>query len=173
VDAGEDREPELCGTCCGYGVACSCGDADCAVSWYDPAHVQEPCPDCDGLNARRPEDSPAAGKPREPGAAPGSEAARPTAAELWGRVQSAEKAARAALDEYEGFGVLDPTSEGSPEYEEAHRAVGWAWVRAEEARHELDAFLNPKRYAKKGYRAEALDEFRAQAEISDLDPEIE
>jgi hypothetical protein len=37
-------------------------------------------------------------------------------------------------------------------------------VRAERARHDLDAFPNPKQYAEKGYEAEALDEFRASAE---------
>lgn len=86
-----------------------------------------------------------------------------TADELWARVRAAEKDAQAALDQYEAFGVLDPTSEGSAEYEEAHRSAGRAWVRAEQARHELDAFLNPARYAKKGYRAEALQKFRVRA----------
>lgn len=88
----------------------------------------------------------------------------PTAGELWTRVQAAEKQAQAALDEYEAFGVLDPSAEWSPEYEEARENAGRAWVNAEMARHEVDAFLNPKRYAKKGYRAEALDKLRAQAE---------
>jgi hypothetical protein len=87
-----------------------------------------------------------------------------TAGELWARVQAAEKEEQAARERYEAFGVLDPTSEGSLEYEEADDASRAAWVRAEEARHDLDAFLNPKRYARKGYRAEALDEFRAQPE---------
>jgi hypothetical protein len=88
----------------------------------------------------------------------------PTADELWDRVQAAEKQAQAALDKYEAFGVLDPSSEWSPEYDEARRDAGRAWVDAEAARHELDAFLNPERYAEKGYEAEALDEFRARAE---------
>lgn len=88
----------------------------------------------------------------------------PAAGELWARVQAAEKEERAADERYEAFGVFDPSSEWSPEYEEADLASHAAWVRAEEARHELDAFLNPKRYARKGYRAEALDEFRAVAE---------
>jgi hypothetical protein len=88
----------------------------------------------------------------------------PTAGELWARVQAAEKEAQAAQDKYEAFGVLDPSSEGSPEYEQAYRDVGRAWVNAEAARHELDAFLNPERYAEKGYRAEALDKLRTQAE---------
>lgn len=87
----------------------------------------------------------------------------PTADELWGRVQAAEKEEEAARERYETFGVLDPSSEGSPEYEEAERDSGRAWVRAEEARHDLDAFLNPERYAEKGYEGEALDELRAQA----------
>lgn len=79
--------------------------------------------------------------------------------ELWDAVQAAEKTAQAALDKYEAFGVLDPSS-GSAEYEEAHAAYHAAWVAAEGARHELDAFLNPERYAESGYRAEALDGFR-------------
>jgi hypothetical protein len=48
-----DREPELCGTCGGYGLVCSCGDADCVVSWYDRDHIPDPCNDCDGVNAHR------------------------------------------------------------------------------------------------------------------------
>jgi hypothetical protein len=91
-----------------------------------------------------------------------------TADELWGRVQAAEVEQQAALDRYEAFGVLDPSSEWSEEYEAAQCDAGRAWVRAEEARHELDAFVNPKRYAKKGYRAEALDGFRRQAEADEL-----
>jgi hypothetical protein len=39
------------------------------------------------------------------------------------------------------------------------------------ARHELDAFVNPERYVKRGYQAEALDGFRRQAQADD--PEIE
>jgi hypothetical protein len=50
VTASADQEPEPCGTCCGYGAACACGDMECTVSWYDPDHVPEPCTDCDGLN---------------------------------------------------------------------------------------------------------------------------
>ena len=88
----------------------------------------------------------------------------PTAGELWARVQAAEKEEQAALDEYEAFGVLDPSSEWSPEFAQADRNARRAWVHAEMARHELDAFLNPERYAEKGYRAEALDKLRAQAE---------
>ncbi len=104
----------------------------------------------------------------------------PTTDELWARVQAAEKEAQAALDKYEAFGVLDPSSEWSPEYEEAHRASHDAWVHAERARHDLDAFLNPERYAEKGYEAEALDKFRAQPEAEpaaeidlDLEPELD
>ena len=100
----------------------------------------------------------------------------PTADELWARVQAAEKEERAALDTYQAFGVLDPSSEWSPEYEEADRASRAAWVHAEEARHDLDAFLNPERYAEKGYEAEALDTFRArpQAEpAADIDLDLE
>jgi hypothetical protein len=96
-----------------------------------------------------------------------------TADELWARVQLAEKDAQAALDQYEAFGVVDPSSEGSQEYEEAYRDAGRAWVRAEEARHELDAFLNPARYAEKGYEAEALDEFRIRAESHQPEPELQ
>jgi hypothetical protein len=92
-----------------------------------------------------------------------------SAEELWARVQAAEKEAQAALDRYEAFGVLDPSSEWSPEYEEAHAACHAAWVHAEMARHDLDSFLNPKRYAKRGYRAEALDGFRSRSEP---DPKI-
>lgn len=100
----------------------------------------------------------------------------PTADELGDRVQAAETAeqeARAALDEYERFGNLDLSSEEYRAYEEVRRAASRAWIRAEEARHTLDAFLNPKRYARKGYRDEALDKFRARAEIRDLEPEID
>ena len=89
----------------------------------------------------------------------------PTAGELWARVQAAEKEEEAARERYEAFEVLDPSSEWCPpEYEQADLDYRRAWVRAEEARHGLDAFLNPKRYAEKGYRAEALDKLRAQAE---------
>ena len=88
----------------------------------------------------------------------------PTADELWARVQAAESEEQAALDKYKAFGVLDPSSQWSPEYEEADRASRTAWVHAEEARHDLDAFLNPERYAEKGYEAEALDKFRARPE---------
>jgi hypothetical protein len=95
----------------------------------------------------------------------------PTSGELWARVQSAEKEHRAALARYEAFGVLDPSSEWSPEYAQAERNAGLAWVHAEQARHQLDAFLHPERYARQGYRAEALDQFRAQAEADE--PEIE
>jgi hypothetical protein len=95
----------------------------------------------------------------------------PTADELWARVQAAEKAHQAALDGYGSFGVLDPSAEGSPEYEQAYNTASEAWIDAEAARHDLDAFLNPKRYARKGYRAEALDDFRARAEVDE--PEIE
>jgi hypothetical protein len=42
-----------CRTCSGYGLTCACGEPDCTVSWYDPAHVPDPCPDCDGLNVHR------------------------------------------------------------------------------------------------------------------------
>lgn len=88
----------------------------------------------------------------------------PTADQLWARVQAAEKQAQAALDQHEAFGVLDPSSERSPQYEEAHAAYHAAWVVAEGARHDLDAFLNPERYAESGYRAEALDGFRSRSE---------
>jgi hypothetical protein len=94
-----------------------------------------------------------------------------TTDELWRRVQAAEAEEQAARDRYEAFGVLDPSSEWSEEYEAAQCDAGQAWARAEEARHELDAFVNPKRYARKGYRAEALDRFRRQAEADE--PEIE
>lgn len=88
----------------------------------------------------------------------------PSADELWARVQAAENKGQAALDKYEAFGVSDPSSEGSAEYEQAHAAYHTAWVEAEGARHDLDAFLNPRRYAQIGYRAEALDPFRHQPE---------
>lgn len=81
---------------------------------------------------------------------------------LWDRVQSAEREHRAAVARCEAFGVLDPSA-GSPEYDEAYLSVGRAWVDAEAARHELDAFLHPRRYARKGHRDEALGEFRARA----------
>lgn len=102
----------------------------------------------------------------------------PSAHELWARVQEAENKAQAALDKYEAFGVLDPSSEWSPEYEQAHADYQAAWVEAEGARHDLDAFLNPRRYAKRGYRAEALDGFRARSEPDaklhpDRNPEAE
>jgi len=87
--------------------------------------------------------------------------------QLWARVQAAEKDAQAAHDHYEAFGVLDPTTEGSEEYEQARRSADRAWVCAEQARHELDAFLHPARYAKKGYRAEALDKFRLRVEAAE------
>jgi hypothetical protein len=106
----------------------------------------------------------AAGQSRE-------EIAMATADELWGRVQAAEAEEQAALDRYEAFRGLNPTSEWSEEYEAARGDAGRAWARAEEARHELDRLVNPRRYAKKGYRAEALDRFRRQAEADD--PEIE
>jgi hypothetical protein len=92
------------------------------------------------------------------------EVVMPSADELWARVQAAEKEAQAALDRYEAFGVLDPSSEGSPEYEEAHAACRAAWVHAEGARHDLDGFLNPGRYAESGYRSEGLDGFRSRSE---------
>lgn len=69
----------------------------------------------------------------------------PTAGELWARVQAAENEEEAAHEKYEAFGVLDPSSEGSLEYEEADLASRAAWLRAEVARHDLDAFLNPER----------------------------
>ena len=103
--------------------------------------------------------------------AQGKEPAAPAAGELWARVQCTEKEHQASLARYEAFGVLDPSSEWTPQYEQAGRSADLAWVRAEEARHELDAFLHPKRYAGKGYAAEALDEFRAQAKADE--PEIE
>ena len=93
-----------------------------------------------------------------------------TADELWRRVRAAEAEEQAALDRYEAFGVLDPSSEWSEEYEAAKRDAGSAWVRVEQARHELDAFLNPKRYARRGYRAEALDRFRqAEADAPEME----
>jgi hypothetical protein len=85
---------------------------------------------------------------------------------LWARVQSAEREHRGAVARCEAFGVVDPST-GPPEYDEAYRSVGRAWVDAEVARHELDAFLHPKRYYKKGHREEALDKFRAQAEADE------
>jgi hypothetical protein len=100
----------------------------------------------------------------------GTEAASPTSGELWARVQAAEKEYEAAVARCEAFGVLDPSMESSPEYEEAYRSVSRAWVNADVARHELDAFFHPKRYAKKGYRDEALGEFRARAEADE--PEV-
>ena len=87
----------------------------------------------------------------------------PTADELRAEVQAAEKEHQAAIDELDAFGVLGPSSERAPEYGDAYDAEGAAWVKAEGARRELDAFLNPARYAEKGYQAEALDGFRAQA----------
>ncbi len=86
-----------------------------------------------------------------------------TADELWGRVQAAEAAERTARAAVREFGSFHPDS-WSPEAEAARDAEHEAWLDGEEARHELDAFLNPERYAAKGYRAEALDEFRARAE---------
>ena len=93
-----------------------------------------------------------------------------TAEELWARVQAAEEDHGTALGESDAFGVIDPGRDGSPQYEAAYRAAGLAWVRAEEARHDLDQFLHPRRYARKGHRAEALDRFRRRAGAG---PEIE
>jgi hypothetical protein len=56
-----------------------------------------------------------------------------TAGELWGRVRRPRQRPGLHLDRYEAFGVLDPSSEGSEEYEAAWRDAGRAWVRAEEA----------------------------------------
>ena len=78
----------------------------------------------------------------------------PTADELRARVRAAEQEEQAAKQRCEAFGVLDPTSQGSVEYEEARDDAGRAWVKAEMARHELDAFLNPERYAERGYQGE-------------------
>jgi hypothetical protein len=94
----------------------------------------------------------------------------PTAGELWAEVQAAEKEHQAVIDELDAFGVLDPSSEWTPEYGDAYDAEHAAWVKAEGARHELDAFPNPRRYAGKGYQAEALDQFRAQA-ATEAEPE--
>ena len=46
-------------------------------------------------------------------------------------------------------------------------SVSRTWLDAEGARHELDAFLHPKWYAKKGHRAEALYRFRRRAKASE------
>jgi hypothetical protein len=51
--AARHAEAQPCLTCGGYGVTCPCGEPDCVVSWYDPDHVPDPCPDCDGLNVHR------------------------------------------------------------------------------------------------------------------------
>jgi hypothetical protein len=79
----------------------------------------------------------------------------PTADELRARVRAAEQEAQAAQDRYEAFDVRDPSADSTPEYEEAHLQARQTWVKAEMARHDLDAFLNPKRYAKRGYQGEA------------------
>jgi hypothetical protein len=84
--------------------------------------------------------------------------------EHWNRVVAAEAEERAASAAVEAFGVTDPSSQWTPEYNAAQSAASAAWVRAEGARHELDAFLNPERYATEGYRAEALDGFRGAAD---------
>ena len=102
--------------------------------------------------------------PQHPTKVPGM----PTADELWARVQAAEKTeARTALQRQE---IGDPAPDWSPEYEAADQAARTAWLGAEGARHDLDAFLNPERYAEKGYAPEALDGFRAQAGI-EAEPE--
>ena len=46
---------------------------------------------------------------------------------------------------------------------EARRWAEESAARAERARHELDAFLNPARYGREGYRSEGLDGIRTQA----------
>jgi hypothetical protein len=94
-----------------------------------------------------------------------------TAGELWARVQAAEETERAARARLREFGSFHPDS-WSPEAEAAHDAEQTAWVDAEGARHDLDAFLNPQRYAEKGYEAEALDGFRGQA-AAEAEPEAQ
>jgi hypothetical protein len=86
--------------------------------------------------------------------------------EHWDRVVAAEADEQSAQAAVEAFGVTDPSSQWTPEYNAAQSAASAAWVRAEGARHDLDAFLNPERYAREGYRAEALDGFRARAAAS-------
>ena len=83
-----------------------------------------------------------------------------TPGELWTQVLLAEGEHDAALAWVEGFGVTDPASEGSLEYEIARDQADATWVRAEEARHALDAALHPRRYARRGHRPEALNRFR-------------
>jgi hypothetical protein len=87
----------------------------------------------------------------------------PTADELRAEVQAAEKEHQAATGELGAFGVLDPSSEWTPEYGDAYDAEGAAWVKAEGARHELDAFLHPQRYAEKGYEAEGPGQAEPEA----------
>lgn len=82
--------------------------------------------------------------------------------DYWDRLQAAEKEEQAASAAMEAFGVTDPTSQWTPGYEAATTAAGEAWVHVEEARHELDAFLNPERYAREGYSSEALHEAAAR-----------
>src|SRR5580704_8425819 len=89
-----------------------------------------------------------------------------SANEHWDRVVAAEAEEQAATAAVEAFGVTDPSSQWTPEYNAAQSAASAAWVRVESARHDLDAFLNPERYATEGYRAEALDEYRALAAAS-------
>lgn len=84
------------------------------------------------------------------------------AAGLWTRVQAAEAEHQAAIAREAAFGVTDPSAAWvPPEYFQACDAAREAWVNAEQARHELDACLHPRRYARRGHRAEALDRFRA------------
>lgn len=83
-----------------------------------------------------------------------------------GPASSPLRGRRAAVARCEASGVLDPAT-GSPEYDEAYLSAGRAWADAEAARHELDAFLHPKRYARKGHRAEALGAFRGRAGTSE------
>jgi hypothetical protein len=87
--------------------------------------------------------------------------------EHWDRVVAAETEEQSASAALEALGVTDPSSQWTPEYDAAVKAAGEAWVHAEEARHDLDAFLNPERYAREGYRAEALYEFRNAAAAAD------
>jgi len=86
-----------------------------------------------------------------------------TVQEHWARVQTAEEAEKAAAQKCNTFGMADPTVQWRPEYEEACREYDTAWGQAEQARHEMDEFLHPKRYAEKGHRAGSLDRYRVWA----------
>jgi hypothetical protein len=89
-----------------------------------------------------------------------------TAMALWARAESAEREYEAAAARFEPFEYVDP---GNPslEYEEAENGKRAAWLHAEGARHDLEAFVNPRRCYTKGYDGKTYRKFSRRAKAAE------